>query len=86
MARTMRFCHFLQKHYGRTDGPTDGPTDGRMDTPSYRDARTHLKTILMKISKISTYFKVNFGGTPTATETILAKITLKLDENLENLH
>ena len=33
---------------GRTDGPTDGPTDrptdGRTDTPSYRDARTHLKT------------------------------------------
>ncbi len=33
---------------GRTDGPTDrrtdGPTDGRMDRPSYRDARTHLKT------------------------------------------
>ena len=27
----------------RTDGPTDGPTDGRMDKPSYRDARTHLK-------------------------------------------
>ena len=27
-----------------TDGPTDGPTDGRTDTPSYRDARTHLKT------------------------------------------
>ena len=28
---------------GPTDGPTNGPTDGRMDTPSYRDARTHLK-------------------------------------------
>ena len=27
-----------------TDGPTDGLTDGRADTPSYRDARTHLKT------------------------------------------
>ena len=27
-----------------TDGPTDGRTDGRTDTPSYRDARTHLKT------------------------------------------
>ena len=23
--------------------PTDGPTDQRTDTPSYRDARTHLK-------------------------------------------
>ena len=29
---------------GPTDGPTDGRTDGRTDTPSYRDARTHLKT------------------------------------------
>ena len=24
---------------------TDGPTDGRTDTPSYRDARTHLKMV-----------------------------------------
>ena len=29
-----------------TDGPTDGPTNGWTDTPSYRDARTHLKIIL----------------------------------------
>ena len=28
----------------RTDGPTDRPTDGRTDIPSYRDARTHLKS------------------------------------------
>ena len=28
---------------GRTNGRTDWPTDGRTDTPSYRDARTHLK-------------------------------------------
>ena len=27
-----------------TDGRTDGPTDRRTDIPSYRDARTHLKT------------------------------------------
>ena len=26
-----------------TDGRTDQRTDGRTDTPSYRDARTHLK-------------------------------------------
>ena len=26
---------------------TDGRTDGRTDTPSYRDARTHLEPILM---------------------------------------
>ena len=29
---------------GPTDGRTDRPTDGRTDIPSYRDARTHLKT------------------------------------------
>ena len=28
-----------------TDGPTDGLTDRRTDRPSYRDARTHLKTL-----------------------------------------
>ena len=28
----------------RTDGPTDQRTDRRTDRPSYRDARTHLKT------------------------------------------
>ena len=29
---------------GRTDRRTDRRTDGRTDIPSYRDARTHLKT------------------------------------------
>merc|ERR1719402_35593 len=38
--------HFSQKHYIHTYRPTDGPTDGRTDTPSYRDARTHLKKFL----------------------------------------
>ena len=28
----------------KCDRPTDRSTDGRRDTPSYRDARTHLKT------------------------------------------
>ena len=37
MARTMRFHHFLQKRYRRMDR--------RTDTPSYRDARTHLKSV-----------------------------------------
>ena len=32
-------------HKSVTYGRTDGPTDGRTDTPSYRDARTHLKTL-----------------------------------------
>ena len=34
------FQRFLQKRYRPTDQRTDGPTD----TPSYRDARKHLKT------------------------------------------
>ena len=29
------------------DGTTDGPTDQRTDRPSYRDARTHLKSLLI---------------------------------------
>ena len=44
--KTLNFMHFLQKRDIRTDGPTDGRTDRRRtDTPSYRDARTHLKTM-----------------------------------------
>ena len=31
---------------GRTDRRTDGRTDRRTDRPSYRDARTHLKSLL----------------------------------------
>ena len=37
---------------GRTDGRTDRPTDGRTDTPSYRDARTHLKSYANLLNKI----------------------------------
>ena len=29
------------------DQRTDGPTEGRTDTPSYRDARTHLKNLFL---------------------------------------
>ena len=32
-------------HKSITDIRTDGPTDRRTDTPSYRDARTHLKNL-----------------------------------------
>ena len=38
----------MRRRNGRTDGRTDGrkdaPMDRRTDTPSYRDARTHLKS------------------------------------------
>ena len=33
-----------------TDGPTDGRTDRRTDRPSYRDARTHLKSDVPKVT------------------------------------
>ena len=39
-----------------TNGRTDGRTDQRMDTPSYRDARTHLKmTDSVNFNSASTY-------------------------------
>ena len=41
------FAHFSEINSCVTDGPTDGRTDRRTDTPSYRDARTHLKTDLI---------------------------------------
>ena len=55
-----RFPEFEKKGYGRThgwtnrqtDGRTDGRTDWRMDRPSYRDARTHLKTLSIDIGPI----------------------------------
>ena len=34
----------LYLSFENNTGRTDRPTDGRTDTPSYRDARTHLKT------------------------------------------
>ena len=37
------FPCFLKRRNGRTYGWTYGPTDLRMDRPSYRVARTHLK-------------------------------------------
>ena len=44
-----------------TCGPTDGPTDGRTDIPSYRDARTHLKTnrIACRQQRIMTKFSTS---------------------------
>jgi len=44
------FLAFKKKQVtnGRTDGPFDQPTDYSTDTTSYRDARTHLKRIIVK--------------------------------------
>ena len=50
------FCDLKKTRYrptdGRTDGRTDGQTDGWTDTPSYRDARTHLKTMNLYLKNI----------------------------------
>ena len=59
----IRFCHFIQKHFG----PTDRRTDQRTDTPSYRDARTHLKIVQKECGNTITlkwYIKVwtEFGS------------------------
>ena len=54
----MLFCFILVKtlHFTEiqfvSDRPTDERTDGRTDTPSYRDARTHLKKIWFLASLI----------------------------------
>ena len=37
-------CSDFENNWLRTDGSTDGRTDRRTDRPSFRDARTHLKT------------------------------------------
>ena len=42
--KTLNFVYFLQKPDIHTDGPTD--------IPSYRDARTHLKTLAKRDNKI----------------------------------
>ena len=44
--------------YIPTDGPTDGRTDRRTDRPSYRDARTHLKS---KRSGSNSLFPLSLG-------------------------
>ena len=41
--KNLHFFYIKKTHYGRTDQPTDRRTDG----PSYRDARTHLKRLVM---------------------------------------
>ena len=41
------FQQFLPKRYGPTDLGTNGRTDQRTDTPSYRDARTHPKSLML---------------------------------------
>ena len=44
MKKIVHFWHLNKTGYGPTDGPSNHPTDGRTDTPSYRDARTHLQS------------------------------------------
>ena len=59
---------------GRTDRPTDRRTDGRTDRPSYRDARTHLKTVKnLFYCKNPSWSNVFFH---------LANLTVKIHQNL----
>ena len=53
----------FENNWLRTDGRTDGPTDRRTDRPSYRDARTHLKSGLSRERKKKEckIFISNFG-------------------------
>ena len=45
MAKNLHFAIKIKRSTdGQTDRPTDRPTDRRTDRPSYRDARTHLKS------------------------------------------
>ena len=44
-AKNSQETRFLRRRYGPTDRRTDGWTDGRTDRPSYRDVRTHLKSL-----------------------------------------
>ena len=64
MARTVRFCHFLQNHYGWTDG--------RTDTPSYRDARTHLK--ILKNAEV--FYKLELSAKNRGKEKVLVVVVI----------
>ena len=52
MKKNLHFCNLKKTHYGPTDGPTDGLTNRRTDRPSYRDARTHLKTSSLQVTTL----------------------------------
>ena len=62
------FTKALQTRDGRTDRPTDRPTDRRTDGPtdtrSYRDARTHLKSVEddMKLGSENRSSPIGFDG------------------------
>ena len=58
-----------------TDRRTDGPTDGRTDTPSYRDARTHLK----RMDKLENFLSMK-GGARTASLMSTKKAYLEGDK------
>ena len=70
-----------------TDRPTDRLTDGRTDTPSYRDARTHLK-IIRKGRRIDSALRVrdrriaNTSKGFVASSPILANDLLQLPSSL----
>ena len=80
------FTKSLQKHYkalptdGPTDEPTDGPTDRRTDRPSYRDARTHLKTAKLYDVAFSRTFFINRPILLIITHFLDSKEDMSLDK------
>ena len=64
---------------GRMDGPTDRRTDGRTHPPSYRDARTHLKTKNF-FSKYHNYLK-KLAASILTKYTTTVSISYPLTEN-----
>ena len=57
---------------------TDGPTDGRTDRPSYRDARTHLKSggALIRVGALNMDYTVNKKFYMTSYAQPLAELCL----------
>ena len=76
----MRFCHFLQKHYGRMDGPTDGP----MVTGPYRDARRHLKIKSVRIER-SHNFEFRPSSAPISVRTFEFRLPKIISLGFANL-
>ena len=66
---------------GPTDRPTDGRTDGRTDTPSYRDARTHLKRLLLP----SVCSSVRPSDRPSVCSSYSLSLRLSLPQSITNV-
>ena len=64
-----------------TDQRTDGRTDGRTDTPSYRDARTHLKSCFVS-NFLYKCAHADHQNLILMSSVLISKLALKYSENL----